>query len=442
MPSLLRTVRRADPRWWIPAVAITIVVLVLSIVAGHWEHNTTSLSVYDEGAHYDYALRLRTGAIPAIGTKLTQSTLLAESCVNAQSTDPHKCTVKYRAPDFPAGGYSYEAIQPPLGYLPYLLTATPDDSPQVAIWHARHGGIIWAGVAALLATAFAALEEMTLLELAGFLIVCLLCPMAVYSEATITNDSAAVTAGLITLISVRLLRGSRLRWKVAGGLGIGIMIGLMKSLFLFAPFAVVVAVLVEERPWQRTGRSVKELFVRQAAPLALLAGSLVAAEGWILFQESREIVSASVVSNALQGFNTAPVTVPGTLAGVINGLLAQLSLFGPPTGPAWPAYSLWSVGLVGVVVAATFYSGTGRAPTKARGLAVGTVIAMLAMSAYFTVTEYDLGHFNFSAPTRYGLVLIPLVGLVLVNMKRRIPLCVLGIALPLFCLVAQLEWGI
>ena len=169
----------------------------MSLAAGNHQRHPPGFDVLDEAAHYDYVLDLTHGHVPGSGDRLSQSTMRMVSCLGDFGLTPRGCSVKERNPaSFPAGGYSYEAVaQPPLGYLPYLLTAQPNDSPQAAHVAARWGGFVWSVVAAGLLVWVGWLSDLSLLELGAVLSICLLSPVEVHAAATVTNDSAGVVAG-------------------------------------------------------------------------------------------------------------------------------------------------------------------------------------------------------------------------------------------------------
>lgn len=426
--------------WIAAALLLAVATFGISVAAGGWERNNPTLSVLDEGAHYDYVLRLRSGDVPRSGTYLSQDALRVESCAHQSGASASGCAIRHRSPHQGAGaGYSYEYTQPPLGYLPYVLTASPGSSPERQIKDARRGGLVWAAVAASLAVALAAIEDMSLLELAALLIICLLNPSAVYAESTITNDSSAVTAGLLTLLCVRLLKGRKLRVQTLAGFIVGLLIGLLKGNVFCAPMAVLLATAIEASPWQLRRLSPRSLLAGMAAPLFLLIGCVAAFEGWQYFQAARALIPASVVNQAVQGFAFSPrVTASGVIAIIVGGVSQLVSVFASPDNLNWTAYGLVGTGIVSVLVAAALYPIASS--VRARAMAIGVWATIAFMAVYFTLTSYvlDPGHPVFSAAARYGLPLVPVAAMVMIELKRRLPLLILGVALPLVGVILQL----
>ena len=239
---------RAANRWWLLwSCLIAVGVLVGSLVSGNTLRHQQSFSVLDESAHYDYVLDLSHGHLPRSGDHLSQETMRAVSCLGAYNLPPHGCRVTTRKPvDFPAGGYSYEAVdQPPVGYLPYLLTVRSNDSPHAALVSARWGGFIWSVIAASALIWAGWLAALSLLELCAILSISLLGPVAVNVSAVVTNDSSAVAAGAFVLVTYLVAR--RLdRPLLVIGLLVGGLVGLMKGLFVVAPFTLLVGVVLAD----------------------------------------------------------------------------------------------------------------------------------------------------------------------------------------------------
>ena len=154
--------------WPISAVVIAILVLFVSIAASSHQRHEAGFDILDEGAHYDYVVRLAHGDLPSPGDRYTQQTLRIISCVGEYGLSPHGCAAKHRNPALVPDGYSYEAAQqPPLAYLPYLLTIRTDGSSQQALQDARWGGFIWSVVGAGLLVWVAWMLDLSLLELVG-----------------------------------------------------------------------------------------------------------------------------------------------------------------------------------------------------------------------------------------------------------------------------------
>src|SRR5579862_4328573 len=99
-------------------IALFTCVIVPASLVGIHIHENPKLSPIDEGAHLDYVTRIEHGGIPRLGQRLQPSTLRVTVCagfvlkVKLPPCDAHKLTPQ----EFPAGGYQYEAQQPPTYY--------------------------------------------------------------------------------------------------------------------------------------------------------------------------------------------------------------------------------------------------------------------------------------------------------------------------------------
>lgn len=423
------------------ALLSAVAVFLATIPAGNYQRSYPGQSRLDEAAHYDYVIRLSHGTVPRWGQFLTYDTQRVFGCLSTVTPDPAKCHVTAKTIDqigdpFPGTHgpeYSYEAQQTPLGYLPYVLTIQPHAPPDQALTQARWGGAIWAGLAAAAAVIYAAMVGMSSLELLAMLIMCLLGTVAVDAEFTVTNESACVFCGLLFLIVQRALDGRGLWAKTSGGIVTGAVASLVSPLAFVVPFALLVAGLVEGWPWRRQLTYFRELIARHAAELAMLAGSLCVLGGWQILQGARGSVPSEVVMNSfLQNF-TAPNFQFET---VTSGVNALLGLFGTYWGLTSPFYTIWNFAVVAVLVVAAF-AGPGVA-RRARGGAIGVLAGILLLALGFPLLWFFEAHWNWNTPTRYALPLVPLIALVVVRLRSRMVVPLVGIGLPCAGLILQL----
>jgi hypothetical protein len=207
------------------------------------------------------------------------------SCLGGVGFAPHGCKVEARNPaSFSAGGYSYESVvQPLLGYLPFLLTAQPNDSPRGALVSARWGGFIWSAVVAGLLVWVGWLADLSLLELCAVLSISLLSPVAVRAGATVTNDNAGVVAGAAVL---GIFLAARRRGTAMAGIGLaaGLLVGFMKGLFVVAPLVILVSVVIGDLSNHRTPQRA-DLWQRYGCALSMFLGAAVSFTAWSLIQD-------------------------------------------------------------------------------------------------------------------------------------------------------------
>jgi hypothetical protein len=409
--------------------------LLVSIAASNHQRHEAGFDILDEGAHYDYVVLLAQGHLPRSGDRLTQETLRITSCLGAYNQPPHGCAAKYRNPDTaPADGYSYEAVQqPPLGYLPYLLTVQTNGSSQAALDSARWGGFIWSVVGAALLVWVAWMIDLSLLELAGVLTICLLSPVEIRAMATVTNDSAAMPAGAAVVATYFMAR-RRMKPMVVTGLLVGLVVGFMKGLFVVAPLVVLMSVVfadIARRRWPTR----EEAWVRYGCSLAMFVGAVISYAAWLLIQDARASVPPSVVLHALEGFSTTSHLRATTILTGIQDELSDLIAYAPS-----PLYWMWNLAIYGSLAGMLALRGpVGRISQRAGALAI--FVGIVALGIAFPLLNFIEGHYDFYTPQRYALPLLPIVALVVVRAFRTRGVLVVGLALPALAVIAQLVGG-
>jgi hypothetical protein len=409
--------------------------LLVSIAASSQQRHEAGFDVLDEGAHYDYVVRLAHGDLPRSGDRYTQQTLRIISCVGEYNVSPHGCAVKHRNPAVvPPDGYSYEAAQqPPLAYLPYLLTIQTDGSSQQALQDARWGGFIWSVVGAGLLVWVAWMLELSLFELAALLAICLLSPVETHSIATVTNDSAGVPAGA-AIVATYLVSLRRKKPMVVAGLAVGLVVGFMKGFFVVAPLVVLAAVFFADIAHRRRPTRA-DLWERYGCSAAMFVGVVVSYAAWFLMQNARASIPPSTVLHALEGFAPTSHLRPTTiLVGIQNGLSDLVAYANAPL------YWIWNLAIYGSLVGLLVLKGpVGRISQRASALAI--LFGIVALGLAVPLLNYIVGHYDFYSPPRYALPLLPIVALVVVRALRTRGLLIVGLALPALAVIDQLVTG-
>ncbi len=439
-PATHRRRARRGWQWWLIAGLLTVAAVATSVaLGGHRRHNP-QLDVADEGAHYAYVVTLRAGHVPAWGDQLTRSDRELVDCLAVVPAPPVRCGGKpVAASHYAAGGYDYEAQQPPLGYLPFVLTANPAAPPTVAITDARHGGIIWVAVSGVLLLLFAVVDGLSLLALAALLATCLLDPVFAYSAGTVNNDAAGVAAGAVALLAWSLAR-QRPRWGWWLGLIAGVLIGLTKGTFVVVPFALLIGAAVEEYRSLTSLREIWEAVKRQAATVVMFVATIVAFAGWTEVQRLRAGVPSSVVLHALLGFTHIGTLQPSTVSSGITGVFTLFRPYYPYDG----LNLVWDIAAFGILVGILCLPLAGRLDPPAlrlRGLSAGVLIALAAIALGWPLLVFVQGHYNFPANVRYAIPALPVVGYLIVRGCRRFGLVAVGLVLPVGCAVLQLAIG-
>ncbi len=442
VPTARATVRKGRPgrpnrRWWVGAVALTVGAIALGVALGSHSRNDLKLDIADEGAHYAYVVALRSGHLPSWGDTYTVAERRMYDCQGLPTASPVRCTKRPgRARIYPAQGYQYEAQQPPLGYLPYVIAANPNAPPATALADARRGGIIWIALSGLVLLAFAAVDMLPLLGLAAVLATSLFDPVFTGAASTVNNDAAGVAAGGLALLVWALAR----RAPRAGlwlGLGAGVLLGLAKGTFALAPLALVVAALVDGAPELRSVAGVGAFVRRNSSVLAMLAAAVITFAAFWIIQEVRATVAPSVVLHALLGFNTVSTLQPNTI-GV--GLDNALYLF-VPNYPVNALNYVWGLAAIGVVVGICALPLPAADRRWVRGLAGGILVAIVVLAVGWPLVDFIQGHYNFFASERYLIPLLPLIGYVIARGCHRYGTAVVGVALPVACAAVELSIG-
>jgi hypothetical protein len=417
-------------------VLITVAIVVLSISLGHQRRATPALDVLDEDAHYDYALSLYHGHVPAWGDLYRQQTLRLISCVGiAGALLPTSCAVKPRNPrEFPSNGYSYEAQQPPLGYLPYVATLRPSASPSSAILAARRGGIIWTALAGLLLLLVGLVYRFGIFALASVLCVSLLSPWFVHAAATVNNDSSAIAAGALGLLILGVTKRAH-RWvALTAGFTTGVLIGLLKGTFVIVPLVLLVRRLVLAAQSERGVRGALVGLRQAKCEGAMFVGAVLSYGGWALLQNARASVPQHTVLQSVMGFSVTSHLRPDT---ILKGVQDVLSLY-TPIYPNSVLFWVWNLLLFGCVFGVIVIK---NERTKdiiiARAEAWGIIAGLAVLVVGWPTLVYIQGHFDFSAPTRYALPLAPLIGFILIRALPRRALLAVGVLLPLAAALAQ-----
>jgi hypothetical protein len=421
--------------WSISAVVIAICILFVAAAASSHQRHEAGFDVFDEGAHYDYIVHLAQGNLPKTGDRLTQQTVRMISCVGGFALSPHGCVAKYRDPaKLPADGYSYEAVQqPPLGYLPYLLTTQTNGYSQQALQDARWGGFVWSVVGAGLLVWVGWMLDLCLMELVAVLAICLLSPVEIHSIATVTNDSAAIPAGA-AIVATYLVARRRKRPMIAIGLVVGLIVGFLKGFFVVAPFVILAALFFADIARRRRPTRA-DISTKYGCSVAMLVGAIVSYAAWVLIQSARATVPEGTILHVLQGsFTTTHLRVTTILTGVQDGL-SDLTAYAVA-----PLYWIWDLAVYGTLAGLLVLKGpVGRVSERAAALAI--FVGIVALATGFPLLNFIEGHYDFPAPQRYALPLLPIVAIVVVRTWRTRGVLLLGIALPALAVIDQVVTG-
>ncbi len=419
----------------IKRLAAVAAVTALCLIGVQWgQHGKSYFDPIDEAAHFDYVLLLAQGQIPAWGHKYSQETLLIADCLgNAFEPDRvNDCSSKFRNPtEYPPEGFSYEAQQPPLGYVAYVPGALffQSESPEKYLNGVRDSGgaalIGLSGVFLFLLSRKLRLGFWLTVLLSGII---MLAPSGTYALGIVSNDGPTLVGALgFTLALVSSFMWSR-RTSVLVGAGVGVALGLIKSSTLVLPFGALFAIVcysmvsvVRRRSTvsQEGGRG-ELIFVGSA----FVANGMVA----VLFhgyQSLRAIVPSGVVLNSLLGFLTTDVIQPATIVNSIGNLMQIWGGYSNGLITSPPLFNVINTGLLVLLGFSAWMLGSSRAgwgevPVRAfRVVALNWITTIILFGVSWPVLQFLQGGFNFDAAIRFGLLVLPLVGVLIAGGLRK-----------------------
>jgi hypothetical protein len=256
----------------------------------------------------------------------------------------------------------------------------------------------------------------------------MLAPSATNAWGIVSNDGPTLVGALgFTLALVSSFMWSR-RTGVLVGAGVGVALGLIKSSTLLLPFGALVAIV---------GYSVLRVVRRRSTVSQeggrgelIFAGSAFVANGVVAvlfhgYQSIRATVPSGVVLNSLLGFLTTDVIQPATIlssignlmqiwGGYSNGLITSPPLFYVVNSVLLVllGFSAWMLG--------SSRKGWDGVPVRAfQVVALNWITTIILFGVSWPVLQFLQGGFNFDAAIRFGLLVLPLVGVLIAGGLRK-----------------------
>jgi hypothetical protein len=388
--------------------------------------------LYDEGAHYDYVLKFSQGEIPTWGSRFDQETLIVIDCLGSMFFEPRECNNSERDPmNYAPLGFSYQAQQPPLGYIPFLvnLELEPFDekiSKQVALERLQdlrtNGTVFWTFLNSILFFMVAfILRRGYVVSILGAAVV-FLNPTYIHAISTVSNDAAVVSAVLLWIICESLLRGTKVGRKTAMAFrfSIGVVLGLTKGTLLLLPAAILFLELL----WAFRRRSLKtprDFFHFLHLPgLPTLVGACFSYITFVFWQSLRGSVESSEVLAALLGFSKSEIPRVETY---FQSFVNMFSLFRGSYGMSGidgQVAELLTLGMFSILVLSATLSmllgNSNRIPISLVDQpAIVTIIALCLTAIAWPTLSYLQGQYDFPAAHRYALMALPLMSLAIIN---------------------------
>lgn len=409
---------------------IGVILISFFVVQEHQTHNP-HFDVYDEGAHFDYVDKLKSGQVPSWDSTYSQTTMLIADCLGSIFAEGQSCETKVRVPgSFPPNGFSYQAQQPPLGYLQYLAVPQISGlSPLEKLNKTRDYGLVV--VLFFYALLFNYLYRAFSLQLFGATMLALLIllnPIQIHALSIVTNDSTSVLGGLIIILVVANLFNQVKISKIFLS-GIGITMGLMKGLLLVLPFSFfVLALLFKHIRSDKAEASPQDiLFILnlRRSMLVILQFGVLSNFAFLFYQGMRSTTSSEQVFGALLGFSQ-PVSVFqfDTLLQSFVNIFSSFSgnWFGNPfENNIFSLVGFTVTGVLGFVISREkrlirHVNKKLKNPILeydyaflAKLLGYSYLISSASIAIAWPVIWFLNGNYDFPAPQRYNLVTLPLL---------------------------------
>ncbi len=405
---------------------------------------TRPLTIYDEVPHIDYVFRLADGSLTTWDDVYSQRTLGIADCLEAMSDNPQCVTGELRDPQerWP-NGHSYEALQAPVGYLPFVVAdfLTIDNGgdhySQIRQLRLVNTGlwVIFAGAWALL---IAQVTSRRLAAAAASVAVAVN-PLLFDRFTYVTNDGTAIIAA--TAISAWLLFTLRRPpptwwgWLLPALLA-GLVIGSLK------PTALIVLPVIVLAAWA-TGRFVSSTYPPKGWWIAVLVtggmGSLVAITYAAYINSLSTLDFDTVLSVILPrgslDFATASLLRIEDVSEVVTGSGARTDQMLFDWGVRSP--STWILAFTLVTAAAFMISLTVRSSSfdrsdslDHRALGLSVLAGFIAILIAHPALHFLRGEFLMPFTSgRFQAPLIPLAGLAMLPAFARFRLWALLIVL-------------
>lgn len=433
-------------------VVIAAFCVALIGVLGLYANNERVLSPYDEQQHLDYALKAGGLHLPADNERLGQDAMRETACRGIDTAGlvvPECDSDAFDPATFPDLGYNTAAGALPGYYLPtgvlggFIEAATPVSSPLLAI---RIVSAIWFALGVAVFFALGRDFGSTVLQSAIVATLLAATPVIFTAATKATPDSMLfLTGGLVLLAATRWQQGRIGLWAPAAAATLAMLVDRSNLLALVVAGAFILTPLFTNQSWQRPR------WPDRGQPIdATSAGTLLLAVFGmaILLTEFavpalRELLTGSsgaltvdlprFLNQARPPFSRSVFlgSFPNMVSPVAQGYLPDLAE--DETYRSLTALVNWLV-IGGAFGTAAWAS----ARSVQRRLGAATATVMVLAGPMLSTGQWLLGGLYFTLPARYGLPMMPALGVTLALSIRGRALTVVigGIATIQFALFA------
>ena len=395
--------------------ALASVILLLQVIPYGLSRSLTPI---DEIGHIDYAIAMSVGHWPRWGDTYAQQTLLIADCVGSGFGPSGSCHPHERqAEDYFPEGWSYEAQQPPLGYVAHgvVARATGLSEPLIQLSWLRATSL-FLGVFGLLAIgALAGAVAPTARVAFAAATSAALMPTVVNASQFVTNDAALLIAGSLAVVpGLVVIMRPQTTGRVVYPLAVacGIAVPLIKTVASVTIVAMLLWAALLAVPWgtKRVTMSRRALYTT-GVQLAVAGGTTLA---FVITQQALGSMPSRVVMDAVLGRGDGGFPWTPLAIGVRDALSMALYPYEPVTEFRVAPVAL----LIGGLLVALLVLSSIPGPESLRRLdpvPVAIVGAVVVTMAVWTFGMYFWGGFGLSLPLRFLIPLVPLV--VLLSLK-------------------------
>jgi hypothetical protein len=399
-----------------PALILSLAILGVLVYARAYP----TISPYDEMAHLDALHQALDLSVVRRGERVGIEPIREAACAGAEFEDSGlpPCPPPGQPPQPLPIVFTNADLHPP-SY--YFVTA-----PFAAVFRwlgadtllqaGRVVGGLWLGLGLLL---FWMVGDAWGIDRRARIIVLLLigsAPIVLHASSIVTADASSLAAGAAVLLAG--IRWEHGRWPSAVPVGIAFVAGAFRSTNALAIGEVAVYLVLRAIGEGRGSARSRRQYLGTAA--ALVVAGMVSVLGWAAL---REVLAVSDVAPSVEFFR-------GTSLGIEEVLGQALALLSPfrPTVVAGPisgseGAGLLITGLVNVAVLAACFGPLlfRRSLRPEDAMGVAGAVTMLTAGSVLTLANFAVFGVFFPIPGRYGLSLLPTLGLALAVRLRGFP---------------------
>lgn len=400
-----------NPSWHRPLATLLLVILVgLIAFAANLvvAMSVRDVSLFDEGVHFDYVVKLHDGIWPDTAAQVSQQTVDEISCRGAQWLTAPSCGSLTPA-DVPNHGANYVLSYPPT-YYAYADAVGSLLAPfGISLFDAGRlaSVLLFAIGTSLMAWALVRLGVQRWMAAAAA-VTMVLVTLGYRLGSTVSPDSAFPLVGAMALLVLTI----RARWsaRLAVALAVGVAIAFVKPSFVPSACLVVLAAAIGA-PIVERGMMTRWWDLGWRRWLLTLGAAVVPLAVAVAWQMWRAAHLAPGETESDGGLNRALLwTSKGLPQAIVDGLINMSNPYGNPVIPNMSTY--WAP--IYLVANAVFFCGVGLVavwygssmPVTARVLGLIGVLGYVATAAYTAGTMWISFHSEGVQP-RYTMPLVP-----------------------------------